>query len=248
MNKKTKNEMAKDKRSRLERATLPKGCGGPRMVVWTPLLTPDWSFWQDMPEVKLWQACALSLNLDPDSISPHYDGMGMMGSGLPSFRYENFPSAETWEEFEKRLRWAEANIHQQNAFCPNHINLSDFVMLVLNLSKPWEMPPALVALGRKTKAQISAPENDTLLNDDKENIKDNKQQSKTQDASWMKEARIQADIIYKKQKDLGCDPPKSTIADLIAKEFEKKDITVKGKRLNGGNIVRHALNTWNRPK
>ena len=160
--------MAKDKRSRLERAILPKGCGGPRMVVWAPISTPDWGFWQDMPKVELWQACALSLNLNPDSISPHYDGMGMMGSGLPSFRYENFPSAETWEEFEKRLRLAEANIHPQNAFCPNPISLSDFVRFVLNLSNPWDMPPELVVLAHKPETQISASVNDPLPIDDKE--------------------------------------------------------------------------------
>lgn len=84
MNKKTKNEkslatvagLAEDKRSRLERAILPKGCEKTSMVVLAEHSTPDWEFWQDMPDVELWQACALSLNLNPDSIAPHYDGMG----------------------------------------------------------------------------------------------------------------------------------------------------------------------------
>lgn len=201
--------MAEDKRSRLERAILPKGCGGPRMVVWAPLSTPDWGFWQDMPKVELWQACALSLNLNPDSISPHYDGMGMMGSGLPSFRYENFPSAETWEEFEKRLRLAEANIHPQNAFCPNPISLSDFVRFVLNLSNPWDMPPELVVLAHKPETQISASVNDPMPSNDKETIKDNKEQSKTQDASWMEEPGFKKEhelhsLIENIYKSLGC--------------------------------------------
>lgn len=74
-------------------------------------------------------------------------------------------------------------------------------------------------------------------------------QSKTQDDSWKKIARERADIIYEKQKNVGCDPSKLTIANMIAKEFEKEGIqTLKGKRLNGGYIVRHGLNKWNRPK
>lgn len=170
MNKKKNDKTlaSEDKRSRLENAVLPKGCGGPRIVVLAEHSTPDWEFWKEMPKIELWQACALSLNLNPDSISPHYDGMGMMGSGLPSFRYENFPSAETLEEFNKRLRLAEANIQRQNAFCPNLINLSGFVKFVLNLSSPWDMPPELIAMGQKPKAQISESVSAPLPNDDKE--------------------------------------------------------------------------------
>jgi len=74
-------------------------------------------------------------------------------------------------------------------------------------------------------------------------------QSKAQGADWKETARDRANIIYKNQKNLGCDPSKSKIADLIAIELEKEGIkTVKKKRLNGGYIVRHALITWNRPK
>ncbi|WP_394808038.1 hypothetical protein [Nitrosomonas sp.] len=73
-------------------------------------------------------------------------------------------------------------------------------------------------------------------------------QSKTQDDPWKGIALLKADEIYKKQKAISCDPSKSAIANLIAKEFEKDGIqTVKGKRLNGEYIKRHALNTWNRP-
>jgi len=74
-------------------------------------------------------------------------------------------------------------------------------------------------------------------------------QSKTQDDAWKEIARERADIIYKEQRILGCDPSKSVIADMIAKEFENKSIkTVKGKRLNQENILRHALDTWKRSK
>lgn len=69
------------------------------------------------------------------------------------------------------------------------------------------------------------------------------------DDPWKEMAREKADLIYKKQKAIGCDPSKKAIANKIANEFEKEGIkTVKGKRLNDENIVRHALNTWKRPE
>lgn len=222
--------MAEDKRSRLERAILPKGCRGPRMVVWAPLSTPDWSFWQDMPKVELWQACALSLNLNPDSISPHYDGMGMMGSGLPSFRYENFPSAETWEEFEKRLRLAEANIHPQNAFCPNPISLSDFVKFVLNLSNPWDMPPELVVLAHKPETQFSASVNDPMPSNDKETIKDKKIKERNQE--WQTKLESMAAELLKEGKK--SQTTKGKLANKLAKEITVETAT----------IERNTRKTW----
>lgn len=74
-------------------------------------------------------------------------------------------------------------------------------------------------------------------------------QSKAQDDAWKETARERANIIYKNQKNIGCDPSKEAIASMIANEFEQEGIkTAKGKRLNQGNILRHALITWNRPK
>ena len=31
---------------------------------------PDWDFWLVMPEVKLWEATALSMNMDPHKMEP----------------------------------------------------------------------------------------------------------------------------------------------------------------------------------
>ncbi len=74
-------------------------------------------------------------------------------------------------------------------------------------------------------------------------------QSKLQNDAWKEMARKKADLIYKKQKAIGCDPSKKAIARMIANEFEQEGIkTVKRKRLNDEYIVRHALDTWKRPE
>lgn len=72
---------------------------------------------------------------------------------------------------------------------------------------------------------------------------------KQEEDSWKEIALSKADEIYRKRKTMGCDPSKDTIANTIAKEFEEEGIkTEKGKRLNAGNILRNALDKWNRPK
>lgn len=74
-------------------------------------------------------------------------------------------------------------------------------------------------------------------------------QSKPQVDPWKEKARERANIIYKNQKNLGCDPSKKAIASMVANEFEQEGIrTAKGKRLNDGYIARHALDTWKRPE
>lgn len=72
---------------------------------------------------------------------------------------------------------------------------------------------------------------------------------KQKDDPWKEMAREKADLIYQKQKAIGCDPSNKAIASMIANEFEQEGIkTTKGKRLNDGYIVRHALNAWKRPE
>ena len=43
---------------------------------------------------------------------------------------------------------------------------------------------------------------------------------KQQDDSWKETAREKADLIYQKQKTIGCDPSKKNIAGMIAKECQ----------------------------
>lgn len=59
--------------------------------------TPDWNHWLRMSGVELWQACALSLNIEPKSIVriPNYSGAGV-------FLLEN-ASGEAQEAFDKQL-------------------------------------------------------------------------------------------------------------------------------------------------
>ncbi len=140
----------------LELALTPEGCGGTLNIkhkAWSPQQIPDWEFWLNMPEVELWQACALSLNVDPDSVAPTNDGMG----GESFFKESSFPNEEIWEAFQKRRRLLKAKMQWQNRYDSHSIGLGDFVRLVLCLSSPWDMPQELVALAQKPEVQTNAP-------------------------------------------------------------------------------------------
>ncbi len=99
-----------------------------------------------MQTVKIWQACALSLNLDPDSIKISADIMGLH----PHFKMQSFPNEETWNEFNKRLRLRGEGVNAA-------IALSDFVSWTSSLSTPFEMPQEFVALAKKPETRAATP-------------------------------------------------------------------------------------------
>ncbi|CDS49414.1 hypothetical protein [Polaromonas sp. CG9_12] len=77
-------------------------------------LSIDWHFWCNMQTVKLWQACALTVGLDPDRLRPHPQAwMAGPGSG-PVFDGKSFPSQEIEAKFEKALRLAENAVSYMN--------------------------------------------------------------------------------------------------------------------------------------
>jgi hypothetical protein len=76
----------------------------------------DWHFWRNMPEVKQWQACALSLNINPDEMKRHRESW-MAGADKDSFFTQNsFPSDTAKGDFEKRLRLLRSNLSNAQYF------------------------------------------------------------------------------------------------------------------------------------
>ncbi len=71
----------------------------------------DWDFWLHMPAVTVWQACALSLEIDPDKMNKIQDAW--MEPSRPLFKDESFRSAEEKEIFEKRLRLLSKSIYTE---------------------------------------------------------------------------------------------------------------------------------------
>ena len=130
-----------------------------------PAKTPDWDFWLNMPEVKLWQAVALSMNIDPDSLK-HSGTAWMAGPGKWSiFTNDSFSSSEQQIIFDKRLRLLVANKSVKNGFSPGTLSMDDPAYHSVRQSEfspwaqsiGWDIPAELAAMARKHGEQAGAP-------------------------------------------------------------------------------------------
>ena len=129
---------------------------------------PDWDFWRHMPEVELWQACALSVGFDPDKVEFSRDGwMAGPGDNGPFIESDCFRNAEQELTFKKRLRLLKANFHNRDHFSAGTLNMSASHRCGVKLSEfaTWavciamEVPGELAALATPLAqdARPSAP-------------------------------------------------------------------------------------------
>ncbi|HJV75184.1 MAG TPA: hypothetical protein VJ654_13245 [Noviherbaspirillum sp.] len=156
--------------------------------------TPDWEYWRAMRKAKEWQACALSLDIDPGSMKDHPQAWMEGPDSGPLFTSDSFPSNDVQVKFEKRLEILRANRSNRTIFTQStakhsgllwdEVSLSEFA--AWGLSIHWnDMPPELVAIAkpvslpsptRPQSAQpspaISAEEWDTLIEQEEEARKD----------------------------------------------------------------------------
>ena len=66
-----------------------------------------WRVWLNLPQLKLWEAVALMLDIEPTSLE-HSPTAWMQGAGHgPSFTATSFPSKEKREQFQDAMRLAE---------------------------------------------------------------------------------------------------------------------------------------------
>lgn len=76
----------------------------------------DWRYWRISPEIQQWEACALSIGLNPESMRKHPQAW-MAGPGAgPIFTDASFPNREVETEFKKRQRLLEASVFTSGFF------------------------------------------------------------------------------------------------------------------------------------
>ena len=110
----------------------------------------DWSYWLQMPEIKAWEAVALSLNLDPEQMVHLKEGW-MAGAGSdPLFEDESFPDKQTKNEFYKRLRLLLAALKDRQVFSAGRLSLANPGDNGVRLQ---EVATWLVCIGRQPLSQ-----------------------------------------------------------------------------------------------
>lgn len=85
----------------------------------------DWNLWADMEEVQLWQAVALSLDIEPNSL-PGLDFRPIVGG----------PFDDCPDEFKRRLKLAVSKFYEANT----EIRLSSLREWAVQLTRPWTFP------------------------------------------------------------------------------------------------------------
>ena len=117
----------------------------------------DWSFWQHMPAL-LWQACALSLSINPDNMHGHPQGW-MAGPGRgPLFTHDSFPNDVAKAKFDRRLRLLGehyqseifTDIDNSNAGGSHlaKVTIQNFAKWGLDVNLK-DMPPELIAMAQQ---------------------------------------------------------------------------------------------------
>lgn len=136
---------------------------------------PNWREWRHIEEVRLWQAVALSMNMDPHSVTrSRYEWM----AGEPLFEDANFQDDDESEEFHLRLRLLIAN-KKAPAFTPSTLSMESplFHGVLLREFASWasevmqwpNLPPELTSLAKDAtastpvKSASSSPHNEVSL-------------------------------------------------------------------------------------
>lgn len=114
---------------------------------------PVWNFWKHLPEVQPWQACALALNIDPDSMERSPNNWMVPESDI--FLEESFPSDEHADRFDKLSRLLEANLgnrqHFTRAYPYRDVRLDEFAAWCAPVVRDLisrDIPEELAALAR----------------------------------------------------------------------------------------------------
>ncbi len=138
----------------------------------------DWKFWKSLPALKLWEAVALLLQLDPESLVKG----GSSSPWNPQFDDRSFPSQARYKEFEEALSRAKraANrdggpIHVQSfqvavsSRAVAEVSLADVVVFFSKLDTP-SIPTELLEFltpeapaGRASDSELTTRERGSLL-------------------------------------------------------------------------------------
>lgn len=113
---------------------------------------PNWNYWKTMDEVAIWQACALALDIDPESMTPH--PQSWMAPGSDIFTEDSFTSDEQSDSFNKLSRRLNQSLSNKQHFtyawnhhtCNPAVHLSEFAAWCVRIG--MDIPDDLAAMSK----------------------------------------------------------------------------------------------------
>ena len=137
---------------------------------------PNWRKWRLMPDVKVWEACVLSVGLEPSKM--HAEDFGWMddrGNG-PYLASECFPNVEIKEEYQSRFEALSANLFNREYFSAGEINgngrgfcsirLDEFADWAISTAEWLDLPPELASMAKPNViTSLSTLKSDAALAD-----------------------------------------------------------------------------------
>lgn len=133
---------------------------------------PNWNEWKHTADVTVWQACALSMDMDPHSMNPRKQVIATNSGARrevddvgPIFDPSDFPSPESKQEFERRQKVLWANLSNRILFPPDlgaqtpgvkqpgnfRVRLPEFVSWAMSI---WDNLPAELAERAKAVPEV----------------------------------------------------------------------------------------------
>jgi hypothetical protein len=132
---------------------------------------PNWKEWKYTPQVQVWEACALSLDIEPNSIKRDPNSWLTGQDIYQLFKDESFQSENEKKEFEGRQRILLSNLNSKenslcfspNDNCPNlgEVSLPEFAAWCPSVE--WSIPEELAALAEKSEADTLADNKNTKI-------------------------------------------------------------------------------------
>lgn len=224
----------------------------------------DWEFWAHMPALQVWQACALSVGIEPDNLKPIAHGWMDGVGGDPIFEEKSFPSRDAKEGYSKRLRLLTAYLTDSDHFRIHtldiyskarcQIYMADFARWAVFQMKWESLPPEIVVLAeslpnmRPTKIEGSPNIDEADKLPTTPAITASVPITSSQD--WHQAARDIADDLDRSDANGHCHDSIKNISERVSVEMRKRKIYGPRGPISDTTILREALQggRWKRKR
>ena len=194
----------------------------------------NWKYWGSLQGIKQWDACALSLNINPDCLK----AKKMAIPGKPEFLDASFPSEAALIEFYDRLTMLN-RLTQGNYLAP--VNPAWFAAWCVRIELA-DLPPELVAMAlQPAPVAQTAPATDTAKPMPVATASDGPAPLPAV-PNWKMLIQAEADAHCLRLRKAGANPTKHSILDSMAQWCRDNNVMTDGNIFPSANYLRaHVL-------